>query len=281
MRRLQPRAVLGLGGFAAAPATWWAARAGFRTAMLNPDAVPGKANRGLSRHVEAIFTQFDVSKEHFSGMAQEHVQRAGCPVRRELLGSSRTKAMRHFGLLPSRKTLLVFGGSQSAASIDGALAALFGQLKALGRRWQVLAIGGNESARLAELNDKETHLRFRWRPYCDRMDLAYAAADLALCRAGASSVAELTATGTPAVFMPYPWHRDQHQRSNAGPLAEARAAVICIDEIDPTTNAQTLGPALLAIMKDDERLQAMTEAARSLGSADAAEQVARWLARQQ
>jgi len=277
LANLHPRAVLGTGGYAAGPAVWRAARAGYRTALLNPDMVPGKANRALARHVGAIFTQFDSTAKHFPAAARGLIHPVGCPVRGELVSASRSEAVKHFGLLTKRKTLLVFGGSQAAATINAAVAGMIEELGSLAKQWQVLAIVGPEGEGLAETNGSGSHLRIRCLPYCRRMDLAYAAADLAVCRAGAASVAELTATGTPAVFMPYPWHKDHHQHLNAEPLVEAGGAVICEDAKATAANVAGLRRTLLPIIGDSGRLGAMARAMRPLARPEAAREVAQWL----
>ena len=274
--RIHPKAVLGLGGFAAAPAVWRAARVGYRTAILNPDMAPGKANQRLAPHVAMIFTQFPKTHEHFPKISEEMVQLVGCPVRSQLLSGNREEALAHFGLLKSRKTLLVFGGSQAAASINAALAALAGELDGMASQWQVLAIAGDGEPRLADREGSPKEIRIRRLAYCDSMDLAYAAADLVLCRAGASTVAELAATGTPAVVMPYPF-ADGHQQLNAQPLVEAGAGVICTDAQDEVTNAAALRQAMLGILTDPAKLAAMTDAMGKLGRPDAARAVAKWM----
>lgn len=106
---------------------------------------------------------------------------------------------------------------------------------------------------------------------------AYAVADLAIGRAGANTVAELAATGTPAILLPYPHHRDQHQRHNAADMVSAGAAVLVDDRIDPAANAAAVGAALAPLMDDDSRLEAMSAAALALGRPTAAREVADWL----
>ncbi|HPS53314.1 MAG TPA: UDP-N-acetylglucosamine--N-acetylmuramyl-(pentapeptide) pyrophosphoryl-undecaprenol N-acetylglucosamine transferase, partial [Phycisphaerae bacterium] len=111
---LKPAAVLGLGGFAAGAICKVAAVMGIPTAMINPDAVPGKANRYLAAKVDRIFTQFAETQRYFPKKLQERIIAAGCPVRAELAGGSRDGAIKFFGLDPDKKTLLVFGGSALA-----------------------------------------------------------------------------------------------------------------------------------------------------------------------
>ncbi len=277
LNNLHPAAVLGLGGFASAPVTLAAAKMGLRTGMLNPDAVPGKANRVLAKQVECIFTQFDDTRSHFRKVDQEKVLSVGCPVRSELLMASRDEAARYFDLDPTRKTLLVFGASLGAASINDAMVELVSTLSGHADRWQVLQITGRGKAGLAATDGP---LRVRVRDYCDRMDLAYAAADLAICRAGAVTVAELAATGTPAILLPYPYHKDDHQRLNAAGLVRAGGAVICDDLKDASANAQALAPRLAELLGDDTRLATMALATRDQAKDDAAAQVARWMSPQ-
>jgi UDP-N-acetylglucosamine--N-acetylmuramyl-(pentapeptide) pyrophosphoryl-undecaprenol N-acetylglucosamine transferase len=244
---------------------------------LNPDAVPGKANQYLARHVEAIFTQFESTRRRFPPRLQGKVRPVGCPIRAGLLGADRAEAIRHFELDAARKTLLVFGASLGAASINEAIIALAADLEALAEQWQVIHVSGPEKL-------KEVAVAWRSRPiavkaveYCNRMDLAYAAADLALCRSGAGAVAELAATATPAILMPYPYHKDQQQRHNAAPLASSGAAVLCEDTKDPSSNARALREVLLPLLKDPPRLETMRQAARGLAKPRAAQDVAKWL----
>jgi UDP-N-acetylglucosamine--N-acetylmuramyl-(pentapeptide) pyrophosphoryl-undecaprenol N-acetylglucosamine transferase len=240
LNNLHPAAVLGLGGYASAPLTLAAAKMGLRTGMLNPDAVPGKANLMLAKRVECIFTQFEGTRSHFRPVDQEKVLPVGCPVRTELLSAGRDEAMTHFDLDPARRTLLVFGASLGAASINEALVELVPTLIPHADRWQVLQITGRGKIGLVRTDGP---LRVRVHEYCDRMDLAYAAADLAICRAGAVTVAELAATGTPSILLPYPYHKDDHQE----------------------------------LLGDEARLGTMAGAARTQARDNAAEQVARWM----
>jgi UDP-N-acetylglucosamine--N-acetylmuramyl-(pentapeptide) pyrophosphoryl-undecaprenol N-acetylglucosamine transferase len=272
---LRPSAVLGLGGFAAAPVVCRASKCGVRTAMLNPDAVPGKANRMLARRADAIFTAFASTEDEFPAAVRAKVRHVGCPVRREFLEADRPQALDHFGLRGDRKTLVVNGGSLGAASINQAVALLAGELGELGETWQVLLITGRDKAGPAL--EARGGLCVRVLDYCQRMDLAYAAADLSLGRAGAGTVAELSATATPAVLMPYPYHADQHQRLNAAELCQAGAAIIVDDAKTAETNAQRLRETLLPILRDPACLDKMRQAAKSIKGAHAAQRVARWL----
>ncbi len=275
VRDLRPQAVLGLGGYAAAPLVRRASAKGIRAGMLNPDAVPGIANRLLARHTDAIFAQFASTADAFPARCRGKVRHTGCPVRRELLGASRDEALKHFDLDGARRTLLVFGASLGAASINMAVAALAGEMERFADSWQVLHVTGQ--SKIDSVTAPGARLRVRTVDYCHRMDLAYAAADLALCRSGASTIAELTATGTPAVLMPYPHHRDRQQYLNAQQLVQAGAALVVDDRIEPAANVAQLRGTLLALMDDPARLAALHAAARAQPGQAAAGEIANWL----
>lgn len=274
---LKPAAVLGLGGFAAGPMVRRAAKVGIPTALLNPDGVPGAANKLLSRHVDAIFTQFESAGACFCSSARKKVLVAGCPIRTSLLAASRAEAVNFFELKPDRKTLLVFGASLGAASINDAFVQLAADLEPFGDAWQIMFITGTGKGEALAGAYRDRGIFARGLEYCDRMDLAYAVSDLAVCRSGASTVAELSATGTPAVLLPYPYHKDQQQKLNAADMAAAGAAIICDDAKDPSVNAIKLRQILLGLLKDEARLANMKSAAAGIGKPYAAREVANWL----
>ncbi len=285
MRDLKPAAVLGLGGFAAGPMVKESARLGIRTGLLNPDAVPGKANQYLARRVGVIFTQFAETTSCFPAEIQPRVRPAGCPIRPVFgqndavtLQSRRDAACKLFDLRSDRKTLVVVGGSLGAASINGAIAALADDLDQLADQWQLLHITG--PGKESDLSGNVTipkRMTVRKLVYCDRMELAYAVADLALARAGAGTVAEMTATATPSILLPYPFHKDQQQKLNAGGLAAAGAAILCQDAIEGPANAARLREMMIPLMTDATRLDAMRRAAQGFGRPHAARDVAQWL----
>ena len=276
VRDLKPTAVFGLGGFAAAPVVAAAASAHVRSCLLNIDAVPGVANRHLARKVEVIFAQFPQSVAA-CGKHSGKVRVVGCPVRSGLADGDADEARKTFGLRADRKTLLVMAGSLGAASLNDALAGIRGDLEALADSWQVLHLAGPgklDKVRAAWAGSAVHHVAMA---FCHRMDLAYAAADVALARGGAATVAELTATGTPAGIMPYPHHRDRQQHLNAAALVAAGAALVIDDAIDPAANAAALRAELLPVLADPARLEALTTAAAGGAGTDSAGEIARWL----
>ncbi|MCL2700205.1 MAG: UDP-N-acetylglucosamine--N-acetylmuramyl-(pentapeptide) pyrophosphoryl-undecaprenol N-acetylglucosamine transferase [Phycisphaerae bacterium] len=283
---LRPAAVLGLGGFAAGPVMVQAARASVRRAFLNPDAVPGKANQMLARHAEVIFTQFESTAEAFASRHRDKVRCVGCPIRPAFAAAfgdeastaaARDEAIRTFHLHPSRRTLLVFGGSLSSESISAALGQLADDLAPLADRWQVLHISHLPAAKDIETRLRAAGMHTTTLPYCDRMELAYGAADVVLSRGGAGTVAEIATAGRASVIMPYPHHKDQQQKRNAAALEHASAAVIVSDTKTPTTNAASLREHLLPILRDETTLLQMQQAATHAGKPNAAQTVAKWM----
>ncbi|MFP4054460.1 MAG: UDP-N-acetylglucosamine--N-acetylmuramyl-(pentapeptide) pyrophosphoryl-undecaprenol N-acetylglucosamine transferase, partial [Phycisphaerae bacterium] len=268
---------LGLGGFAAGPVVREAARRGVPAGLLNPDAVPGIANRFLAGKVDVIFTQFEPTAERFPDRLRGRIRCVGCPLRHGFGLAAKDEALEHFGLRPGRKTLLVFGGSLVAESLVRATVALAGRLAPLADAWQLLVVARDQSASDMRHAYESTGVNVVTLSYCDRMDLAYEAADLALTRCGAGTAAELAVSATPAVIFPYPYHRDQQQKLNAAELENAGAAVVLDDAVDAAVNADALERAMLPIMRDPARLGAMRQAAEHCARPHAAREVARWL----
>ncbi|MFP4434760.1 MAG: UDP-N-acetylglucosamine--N-acetylmuramyl-(pentapeptide) pyrophosphoryl-undecaprenol N-acetylglucosamine transferase [Phycisphaerae bacterium] len=277
---LQPRAVLGLGGFAAGPIVKQAARVGIPTALINHDAVPGLANRFLAGRVEAIFTQFDATADRFAARHHGKIRCVGCPVRHGFGMADRDEAMTHFALDPDRRTLLVFGGSLLAESIVRATIELAGSLESSADRWQVLALTRDELADPLRGAMEAVGVPCVTQPYCERMDLAYEAADLAITRCGAGTAAELAITATPAVIFPYPHHRDQHQKLNAAELESAGAAIVLDDAVEPAVNAAALREHLLPVLENANHLGEMKLAAERCAKPHAARAIAEWLIEQ-
>lgn len=273
IRARRPSAVLGLGGYAAGPAVVAARSLGVRTAILNPDAVPGIANRYLARHADLVVLQWDVSRRRFP--AQTNCRALGCPIRAEFSAADREQGRRTLGLDPDRPVLLVTGASQGARTVNRVMQRAWPAFAADHADWQLLHLSG-------PLDETETKAAYRGagdavvRAFEHEMWLALATADVVVSRAGASTLAELTALGLPSVLLPYPYHRDKHQHANANVLVEAGAAVMVDDLIEPEAN---LSPVLTALRRlaDPEVREKMAGAARALARPDAAADVAKWM----
>lgn len=270
--RRRPAAVLGLGGYAAAPPVIVASEMGVPTALFNPDAVPGRANRRLARCVRQVFVQWPVTAEAFAGCgAIVHV--TGCPVRPRVLSVRRDEGCAAFRLDPGRPTLLVTGASQGARSINLACLELVPFLMAASD-WQIVHVAGAADFETVQSGYASAGLDVRVVAFTESMPEALAAADLVIARAGASTLAELTARGIAAILLPYPYDRHQHQRANARVLEQAGAAVVIDDAGDPRANAAALRAHLERLMRSRGDRDAMAAASRALGRPDAGERIA-------
>src|SRR5215469_14719704 len=255
--RVRADVVVGLGGYVATPGYLAARRAGVPIVVHEANARPGLANR-----IGSLLTRHVCTGQH--GTRLLHGRYVGIPIRRQIAGLDRLaladKARAHFGLHPDLPVLLITGGSQGAASLNATAFGAAATLRAAGV--QVLHVVGPKNPE-AELPPGP--VPYVVLPYLDRMDLGYAAADFALCRAGAMTCAELTAVGLPAAYVPLP-HGNGEQRLNAEPIEEAGGGLIIDDEdLSPEWISETLLPILL----DGELVAAMGQAAATAGNRDA------------
>ncbi|WP_169978474.1 undecaprenyldiphospho-muramoylpentapeptide beta-N-acetylglucosaminyltransferase [Microbispora sp. H10836] len=256
--------LVGFGGYVATPGYLGARRRGVPIVVHEANPRPGLANRLGARLTEHVFTGHPEA-------ALPNAEYIGIPLRREISMMDRLsmgdKARSYFGLESDRVTLLVFGGSQGARSINQAALEAAPYLRAAGV--QVLHVIGPKNT--VEVEPPPGDPQYVILPYVDRMDLAYAAADLVLSRAGAMTCAELTAVGLPAAFVPLP-HGNGEQRLNAEPIVRGGGGLL-VD--DASLSAAWIVQTLLPILNDPERVVAMSEAASRMGRKDADTALAR------
>ncbi|HVA33825.1 MAG TPA: undecaprenyldiphospho-muramoylpentapeptide beta-N-acetylglucosaminyltransferase [Candidatus Baltobacteraceae bacterium] len=265
LRRLRPQMLIATGGYVCFPVVL-AARVlrGLRAfdgaiALVEPNAHPGLTNRLLAPWVDEVWGAFEPGDARFAG---KYVA-TGVPVRASLRAlPPRDVATAQLGLSPERKTLLAIGGSQGARTINDALVGLL-KRRELPSGWQVIHVTGErEYDRVrGELGNDGASVR----PYLHDLADAYAAADLVLARAGASTLSELAAVGKPAVLVPYPHAADDHQSANAQRFAAGGAAIVVSD--------RDLAAGRLRAVLDEaaapSRLAALQAAAAALRRGDA------------
>jgi len=273
-RRRGSVVVVAMGGFVSAPSHAAARRERAPILLVNLDAVPGRANRFLARRVDRVLTAAPVD----AGRGWERIP----PIVRAAMNEpiDRAEARRSLALEPRTRTLLITGGSQGAHSINAFMAAFARAHPDALVGWQVLHQCGAGADR-ADLEDayKSAGVGAIVSEYIDDMRAALGAADLAVSRCGAGSVAECFATRTPALLLPYPYHKDGHQRRNARVLVEPGAAIVRTDRVDTGANLADAGAALRTLLTDPGALGALARAAASLGPADGASRVASELGR--
>ncbi len=269
-----PAVVLGLGGYAAGPAITAAAKLGIPTAIFNPDAVPGRANRRLAPKVDCVFVQWTDSIDRFPSAGRIEV--TGCPIRPEFSTAKRVTACRALKIDEERPTLLITGASQGARTINATMMELMDLLKVAGE-WQFVHLTGKADEDICKKKYREQGINARVMAYTDHMALCMAASDLIVSRAGASTLAEITAMGLPSILLPYPYDKKRHQHANARILVDAGAATIVEDSGNPRGNAGKLRETLRDLMKSEQRRKRMSQAAAALGRHDAAEAMAEHL----
>ena len=279
-----PVAALGLGGYAAGVAVKQAAQAGVPTAILNPDVIPGKANAYLMRRCRRVFCGFDDTLGHVPEPHRDKCVVVGCPLRPAFASLPDRDAARDRLKLDRRlNTLVVTGASQGAKTVNDATIETFRRLAAdkspPAQGWQVLHLAGLDHAEEVRRAWRTVGMDGRASVVDFTPDMAdvWAAADLAVSRAGASTCFELLACGVPAVLLPYPFHKDDHQRANADALAAAGAAVVQSDAKDAAANAASLRPTLESLLYDADRRNRMSAAARAAAKPTAAADVAEGL----
>lgn len=266
----RPDAVLATGGYACVSVTLAARTRGVPVLIYLPDIVPGLAIRFLSRVADKVAVTSEQSYQYFR---RGKAVATGYPVRREIMALDRAQARLSLGLDPDATTLLVFGGSRGARSINRALVAGLPQLLPT---CQVIHVSGRMDAGWigSAANGLNEGLRTRYHHYAYLHDMpsALVAADLAVARAGAATMGEFPAAGLPAILVPYPYS-GQHQLPNANYMAENGAARVLPDaELDAR-----LVSTILEMMSDRQALADMREAARAMARPYAAQAIAEQL----
>lgn len=268
LKKEQPRAVLGTGGYVSAPVLLAARMQGIPVVLQEQNVVPGKVNQWIAGFAHTVATSFPESSRYFGDRPLFMI---GNPIRTEAFQQDPAAAKAAMGYQPTDKVLLVTGGSQGAQRINDAVTGLLPRILAE-TDWHVLHVAGpNQLDRVLDATrDHAENPRYAAVGYMDKMPAAILASDLVVTRAGATTLAELTAMGKPMVLVPYP-HAGGHQRLNAESIVEGGGGLELADE---TLTADRLGEALLPLMTDAERLATMAEASRRLGRPTAADELA-------
>jgi len=255
----RPGAAVAMGGYLSVPVCFAAAWAGVPLLLHESNSVLGLANRLCLPLADELALGLPLKK---SPASSTPMRLAGTPVREELWTPWDPAAAREgLGLSPERATVLAFGGSQGARSINLSLPAALARLRRAGADLQVLHLSGKAGAEEVERLYKESDVPARVLPYLDAMHLAYAAADVVVCRSGAATLAELAAQSKPALLIPYPSAAAAHQEANASVFVSAGAARMLKEPVSPESVSAALGPML----EDRGALAAMSEAYKRLG----------------
>jgi UDP-N-acetylglucosamine--N-acetylmuramyl-(pentapeptide) pyrophosphoryl-undecaprenol N-acetylglucosamine transferase len=269
----RPDVVLGTGGYVSGPIALAAWALGRPLILQEQNSIPGRANRWLARIADEVHLSFVEARSYFP--RRDHLKVTGNPIRAHILSGERATAFETFGLAVGRPTVFVFGGSRGAHRINEAALEAMRVLK--GRvdvQWILQT--GREDFEWAKGVAAGDQVDARVLAFLRDIHLAYAAADLVVCRSGAMTLAEIAACGTPAILVPYPHAAHNHQVVNATNLVERGAAAMILDR---ELNGERLAREIAHRLSDRPGLSQMSANARRFARPDAAEKIARSLER--
>lgn len=265
LKTYKPDAVVGVGGYSSYPVLRSAQSMKIPTFIHESNSLPGKSNIMLGKRATEIFVPSEGMEKYFPA---EKIKITGNPIRKVFLKNiSKDESLTFFGLQPEMKTVFVMGGSLGAKSINETIEQnidLFKKNK-LQLIWQT---GKNFAARAAKAEEERSNI---WsNAFIDKMENAYAAADVVISRSGAMAVAELCVVGKPAIFVPYPFAAEDHQAVNASVLVNKKAALMV-----PDAKAKSeLFPCLLQLVNDEQLMEDLKNNISKLGNENADEIIA-------
>lgn len=262
LKTFKPDAVVGVGGYSSFPVLRSAQSMKIPTFIHESNSLPGRSNIMLGKRATEIFVPSEGMEKYFPA---EKIKITGNPIRKALLQKiPKDEAQRFFGLSPGMKTVFVMGGSLGAKSINETTEEnidLFKKNK-LQLIWQT---GKNFAAKAAKAEEERSNI---WsNAFIDKIENAYAAADVVISRSGAMTVAELCVVARPAIFVPYPFAAEDHQTVNASVLVDKNAALMV-----PDAKAKSeLFPRLLQLVNDEQQMKELKENISKLGNVNADE----------
>ncbi|HWQ33465.1 MAG TPA: undecaprenyldiphospho-muramoylpentapeptide beta-N-acetylglucosaminyltransferase [Blastocatellia bacterium] len=259
IKRYRPNVVIGVGGYASGPVGLTAALMGIPTMVAEQNALPGFTNRMLSRFVKAAAVSFAEARAFFG----EKAEITGNPVRAEFFNVPEKP-------VTAQAHILFTGGSQGARAINEAMIAALPLLKQSGAQLTITHQTGESDLERVRAAYAEAGVAAEVKPFIERIVDEFARADLVVCRAGATTVAELAAAGKPALMIPFPFAADDHQRKNAEAVERAGAGRMILQA---ELSGERLANEILQLVRDPQKLKQMSERSRALAHRDAAARV--------
>ena len=263
LKEFRPDLVLGVGGYASAPMVLAARGMGIRRFIHEQNASPGLTNKMLGRFVDGIFISMEESASFFP---KKITQMTGNPIRKEILWGFQER-VRSIG---DAFSVLVFGGSAGAQRVNTALLEALPHLESVRPRLRITHQTGEKDVARVRDGYRAEGFQAQVTSFIDNMSAAYGAADLVICRAGATTIAEVTACGKGCIFIPYPYAADDHQRKNAESLVKRGAGVMILEE---DLTGEHLAGQILDLMEQPRILADMEKNARDLAQLDAAQAI--------
>jgi UDP-N-acetylglucosamine--N-acetylmuramyl-(pentapeptide) pyrophosphoryl-undecaprenol N-acetylglucosamine transferase len=266
IQSFKPDVVIGVGGYASGPTLQVATMKGIPTLIQEQNSFPGITNRLLAKKVNRICVAYDGMNKFFP---EEKIRLTGNPVRQDIveLTAKKEEGLKHFGLNQNKKTILLFGGSLGARTLNDSMAAnkdLLEKNQDVQVLWQAGKLYIEEFKRSATAQLDNIQIL----PFIDRMDLAYAMADLVICRAGALTISELCLVGKPAILIPSPNVAEDHQTMNAKALSTKDAGVLVADK-----DAKVMLEQALHILDNEQVIDSMKSNIQKLAKANAAKNI--------
>jgi UDP-N-acetylglucosamine--N-acetylmuramyl-(pentapeptide) pyrophosphoryl-undecaprenol N-acetylglucosamine transferase len=263
IQSFKPDVVIGVGGYASGPTLQVATMKGIPTLIQEQNSFPGITNRLLAKKVNRICVAYEGMNKFFP---EEKIRLTGNPVRQDIveLTDKKEEGLKHFGLVQNKRTILLFGGSLGARTLNDSMAANKDLLEK-NQNVQVLWQAGK--LYIEEFNQSATAQldNVKILPFIDRMDLAYAMADVVICRAGALTISELCLVGKPAILIPSPNVAEDHQTMNAKALSTKDAGILVEDK-----NAKKMLEQALHILDNEQVMNDLKKNIRKLAKANAA-----------
>jgi UDP-N-acetylglucosamine--N-acetylmuramyl-(pentapeptide) pyrophosphoryl-undecaprenol N-acetylglucosamine transferase len=265
-KEFDPHLIIGAGGYVSGPALLAAWLSGRKFVVQEQNSFPGLVNRWWGERAAMVFLSFEESKKFFR--KQEHLRVVGNPVRPNLASGTREEAAKKWDLKPERITLLVFGGSQGARRINELVLEILPRLQAMENFQMLWATGPQNFDQMVRRAASMSNIKIV--SYIDDMASAYTIADFVLCRAGATTIFELTNCGLPSILVPFPFATADHQTFNARALAQANAARLLIEK---ELTAEKLFDDLHELATQPGMRQKMSSAAKKLARPRAADEI--------
>ncbi len=269
LKNLKPSVVVGTGGYVCGPVLLAAILLGIPAVIQEQNAVPGLTNRILARWTKTIYLALETAGTHF---LTEKTVVVGNPIRRTIGSIERNReTYDSLGLDPERKTVFVMGGSQGAQAINQNVREALDTLESFHQQLQFVHQTGQTDYEAVKARYQTSSIQHWVQPYFDPIETIYSIADLMVCRAGGMTIAEITACGIPAIFIPLPTAAGDHQRLNAQAIADAGGGVVLNQR---TLTGSKLAEAIIKIIDDPEKHQQMAYRSRQLGNPHAGEEIA-------
>jgi len=268
LRKFKPDVVIGTGGYASGPLLHAASKKNIPTLILEQNSYPGLTNKWLARTVDRICVAYPGMERYFP---QSKIVVTGSPIRKEIMKSTGNKEVgcSYFGLNPALPTLLIIGGSQGAVKINMAITAALPMLVENGIQvlWQTGKNGYQQAMEVTKKSSAPEHVLIK--EFIQRMDMAYACADLIVSRAGAIAIAEIVAVRKPAIYIPLPSAAEDHQTQNARTLVDKEAGIL-IPEVQAIDHLTT---EIINLMKDAGKRRLMSKNLAFFDHPDATEAI--------